>query len=291
MFKGRPARLLPGWRRVVWPSETGSAGRWCIQGGSTTKISMCATNVNVLDDADTLGAEHNFKGVRIRSWAGQARLAPASKTLHRLQVSNRAARLHIGQDLACPRSTPRSCRPLGLGCRAARALRLCRSSSLLKAAFGARRRSPRAQRTSEGNERRRTSTRSSAKGAVSPSPPGMKKTFLFMPVSEGVTLQRKFACWCESCMHASAPGEGSMDPAYCCVGCSSDEPWIETSVRRTDAASRPAATQHEPRAAPRRAPSSACGIVARESAPPSPQSSEPASKRCRLPLRTRALLE
>ena len=26
--------------------------------------------------------------------------------------------------------------------------------------------------------------------------PGMKKTFLFMPVREGVVLQKKFACWC-----------------------------------------------------------------------------------------------
>ena len=64
--------------------------------------------------------------------------------------------------------------------------------------------------------------------------PGMKKTFLFMPVSEGVTLQRKFACWCEPCMRASAPGEGSMDTVFRCTECSSDEQWIETSVQRTD---------------------------------------------------------
>ena len=28
--------------------------------------------------------------------------------------------------------------------------------------------------------------------------PGMKKTFLFMPIREGVVLERKFACWCQA---------------------------------------------------------------------------------------------
>jgi hypothetical protein len=36
--------------------------------------------------------------------------------------------------------------------------------------------------------------------------PGMKKTFLFMPVREGVTLIRRFGCWCTACMHSWAPG-------------------------------------------------------------------------------------
>lgn len=67
--------------------------------------------------------------------------------------------------------------------------------------------------------------------------PGMKKTFLFMPVREGVTLQRSFACWCNACMHAWAPGEGSMDSNYACKGCCSpDLKWRETSIGRTDAA-------------------------------------------------------
>ena len=68
--------------------------------------------------------------------------------------------------------------------------------------------------------------------------PGMKKTFLFMAVREGVTLQRKFACWCDGCMRASAPGEGSMDSNYECVECPSSQelPWLETVVEREDAA-------------------------------------------------------
>ena len=67
--------------------------------------------------------------------------------------------------------------------------------------------------------------------------PGMKKTFLFMGVREGVILQRKFACWCTSCMHASAPGEGTMDSNYCCTGCESESlAWEETSIDRCDAA-------------------------------------------------------
>ena len=68
--------------------------------------------------------------------------------------------------------------------------------------------------------------------------PGIKKTFLFMPVRESVVLERKFACWCTACMHASAPGEGLelKDAAYICKGCTSGLPWKETSVERTDAA-------------------------------------------------------
>ena len=70
--------------------------------------------------------------------------------------------------------------------------------------------------------------------------PGMKKTFLFMPVAEGVTLQRPWACWCEACMQASAPGEGTMDSNFRCIDCASVGAegcqWKETSVQRTDAA-------------------------------------------------------
>lgn len=167
-------RHLPGWRRVVWSSETGSAGRWCIQAGSGTTNRMSSTNVNVLDGAHALGAEHHLGCHCTRSSVIWARRAPASKTLHRLQVSDRAARLRLGQDLACPRSAHGSRRMLALGCRAARALRPSRPSSLLTAAFGARRRYPQEQHVVQGGQRRRTSTRSSAKGAASPSPsPGL----------------------------------------------------------------------------------------------------------------------
>lgn len=67
--------------------------------------------------------------------------------------------------------------------------------------------------------------------------PGIKKTFLFMPIREGVTLMRRFACWCGPCMRAWAPGEGSMDTNYLCSGCESPAlVWKETSIARTDAA-------------------------------------------------------
>ena len=65
--------------------------------------------------------------------------------------------------------------------------------------------------------------------------PGIKKTFLFMPVRQGVVLERKFACWCAPCMQASAPGEGSMDSNCRCVECKSNLPWKETGVDRSDA--------------------------------------------------------
>uniref|UniRef100_A0A7S0LUV0 Uncharacterized protein n=1 Tax=Coccolithus braarudii TaxID=221442 RepID=A0A7S0LUV0_9EUKA len=66
--------------------------------------------------------------------------------------------------------------------------------------------------------------------------PGIKKTFLFMPIRAGIVLRRDFACWCNACMRASAPGEGSMDSSYRCVECVSDLPWDETSIQRSDAA-------------------------------------------------------
>lgn len=67
--------------------------------------------------------------------------------------------------------------------------------------------------------------------------PGMKKTFLFMPIREGVTLMRRFACWCTACMHAWAPGEGTMDTNYVCQDCASPSlVWTETSIARMDSA-------------------------------------------------------
>ena len=66
---------------------------------------------------------------------------------------------------------------------------------------------------------------------------GMKQTFLFMPIREEVTLQRKYACWCPACLQAWAPGEGSMDTLYRCKDCvSTNLIWKETAIGRTDAA-------------------------------------------------------
>jgi hypothetical protein len=70
--------------------------------------------------------------------------------------------------------------------------------------------------------------------------PGMKKTFLFMAVREGVVLQRSYSCWCDACMQAAAPGEGSMDSNYVCAECPSNGldslTWKETNVEREDQA-------------------------------------------------------
>lgn len=67
--------------------------------------------------------------------------------------------------------------------------------------------------------------------------PGIKKTFLFMPVRHGVTLMRRYSCWCNACMRSWAPGEGTMDSNYMCADCESSElSWVETSIARTDAA-------------------------------------------------------
>ena len=67
--------------------------------------------------------------------------------------------------------------------------------------------------------------------------PGMKKTFLFQPVWEGVTLMRAYSCWCDACMRAWAPGEGSMDSNYVCNGCESAQlTWQERFIGRADAA-------------------------------------------------------
>lgn len=66
--------------------------------------------------------------------------------------------------------------------------------------------------------------------------PGMKRTFLFMPIREGVTLMRRYSCWCKSCMRAWAPGEGTMDTNYRCQDCESTElRWEEKPIGRTDA--------------------------------------------------------
>lgn len=52
----------------------------------------------------------------------------------------------------------------------------------------------------------------------------------------GVTLMRRFSCWCNACMRSWAPGEGTMDSNYICADCESSElPWVETSIARTDA--------------------------------------------------------
>lgn len=68
--------------------------------------------------------------------------------------------------------------------------------------------------------------------------PGMKKMFLFMPIREGVTLMRRYACWCTACMQSWGPGEGTMDTNCQCKDCKCSEelPWTEVQIGRTDAA-------------------------------------------------------
>lgn len=67
--------------------------------------------------------------------------------------------------------------------------------------------------------------------------PGMKKTFLFQAVREGVLLMRSFSCWCCACFRAWGAGMGTMDSNYHCQQCESLQlTWNEVSIERTDAA-------------------------------------------------------
>ena len=76
--------------------------------------------------------------------------------------------------------------------------------------------------------------------------PGIKKTFLFQAMRDSVLLERTYPCWCPSCAHMSAPGEGAMDSSYACPDCETwrwnrtgdDLPWKESSIARTDAPGR-----------------------------------------------------
>lgn len=67
--------------------------------------------------------------------------------------------------------------------------------------------------------------------------PGMKKTFFFQAVREGVLLMRSFSCWCCACFRAWGAGIGTMDSSYHCQQCESPQLiWNEASIERTDAA-------------------------------------------------------
>lgn len=53
---------------------------------------------------------------------------------------------------------------------------------------------------------------------------GITKTYTFMALGEGGRLaQRQFADWCEACMHASSPGEGTLCTNLSCTGCTSPQ--------------------------------------------------------------------
>ena len=65
---------------------------------------------------------------------------------------------------------------------------------------------------------------------------GMKKSYLYIALGEGVVGMRTFACWCHGCMHAIGRGEGSLDSSLKCAACvSSHFQWQERSCARTDA--------------------------------------------------------
>lgn len=65
---------------------------------------------------------------------------------------------------------------------------------------------------------------------------GMKKSYLYMALTEGVVAMRTFACWCPACMQAVGRGEGSLDSNLHCTGCTSPHlSWQERSCARTDA--------------------------------------------------------
>ena len=66
---------------------------------------------------------------------------------------------------------------------------------------------------------------------------GMKKSYLYMALGEGIVGMRTFACWCSGCMNAIGRGEGSLDSNLQCATCISPHlPWQERSCTRTDAA-------------------------------------------------------
>ena len=66
---------------------------------------------------------------------------------------------------------------------------------------------------------------------------GMKKSYLFIAVAEGIVGMRTFACWCQACMQAVGRGQGSLDSNLRCAECVSPHlPWSERACTRQDAA-------------------------------------------------------
>lgn len=66
---------------------------------------------------------------------------------------------------------------------------------------------------------------------------GMKKSYLFIALAQGVVGVRTFACWCHACMQAAGRGQGSLDSKLCCAECVSQHlQWQERSCARQDAA-------------------------------------------------------
>ena len=66
---------------------------------------------------------------------------------------------------------------------------------------------------------------------------GMKKSYLYIGLGEGVVGMRTFACWCHACMRAIGRGQGSLDSNLHCADCVSPQlKWLERSCARTDAA-------------------------------------------------------
>jgi hypothetical protein len=62
---------------------------------------------------------------------------------------------------------------------------------------------------------------------------GMKKSYLYMALAEGIVAMRVFACWCPACMQAVGRGVGSLDSSLKCTGCISPHlTWQERSCAR-----------------------------------------------------------
>ena len=65
---------------------------------------------------------------------------------------------------------------------------------------------------------------------------GMKKSYLYLALDEGIVAMRTFACWCHACMLVTGRGEGGLDSSHKCAACCSPHlPWHERSCARTDA--------------------------------------------------------
>ena len=66
---------------------------------------------------------------------------------------------------------------------------------------------------------------------------GMKKSYLFMALAQGIVGMRTFSCWCQACMQAVGRGQGSLDSNLCCAECISPHlTWSERSCDRQDPA-------------------------------------------------------
>jgi hypothetical protein len=54
---------------------------------------------------------------------------------------------------------------------------------------------------------------------------GIRRSFGYRALRDGIVLQRWYDCWCAVCMSVTQPGHGSMDSNYRVVDCCSEKRW------------------------------------------------------------------